>query len=213
MILGNKLLGGKRNQIISDYSWSISGSTVTINISGSKGTAFSLVPNSNITLATTNGVIGATGTYSTTGTFSRPDCSNTTLALQVTLNVPPEVVISATATTLSTSVAGYGIGESILIADRSASVNKTTNVATLNIGSFPAKVQQVLVQCLAGGGSGLTFSNSDFYVTSPGSYQVDITPGPLSKSNRYQGSFRITPTRNSTWDACDTGAGTWANFH
>jgi hypothetical protein len=92
--------------IITGFSWSVGSSSVTITISGSEGATWNY-SDSNISGPPSSGTIGAGGTSVLTGSFSRPTCSDQSIAISANISASGETTIAAgVPTTLSTNVSG-----------------------------------------------------------------------------------------------------------
>jgi len=195
--------GGAEPLIITGFSWSVGSSSVTITISGSEGATWNY-SDSNISGPPSSGTIGAGGTSVLTGSFSRPTCSNQSIAISANISASGVTTIAAgVPTTLSTSVSG-ATGTVTLYCSGSAvvtgSLSSNTGTVNVNVTSNSASITRILVYIASGGGSGVQINGSGsgfFYInSSAGSVSANLT-ATSSAANRFQVFIYMRPVAST----------------
>lgn len=178
--------------VITGFTWSISGSNVTITISGTAGSTWNY-SDSNISGPPSSGTIGESGTSVLYGTFSRPTCSSSSITISTSISASGETIIEdGVPTTLSASVSGT-TSTTFLNADGSGTVNGnlSTNTGTISVSvsGNSSTITNIRIYISGGGGSGVLVDGTSgkyFYISgSSGTVNANLTASGTA-ANRFQ---------------------------
>jgi len=195
--------------VITGFSWSISGSSVTITISGTAGSTWNY-SDSNISGPPSSGTIGESGTSVLSGSFSRPTCSNDSIAISASISASGETVIDdGVSTTLSATISGT-TSTTTLYANGSGTANcnlsSNTGTISVSVSGNSSTITNIRVYIAAGGGSGVLVDGTSgkfFYISgSSGTVNASLTASGTA-ANRFQVSVnsRILGSTLTCWQS------------